>query len=88
MSKRKPTANLDAAWDAFFATQKIDDPAALRAAGWRLPDDIARKLGTNPNAARQTCMRAVEARTFESKKFRVPTGQGVRDVTFYRPLTR
>ena len=88
MSKRKPATNLDAAWDAFFETQKLDDPKKLRAAGWRMPDDIAAPLGLNLNAARMACMRGVEAGKFESKKFRVPTGRGIREVNFYRPLTR
>ena len=88
--KRKAAAkpNLDAAWDAFFATQKIDDPATLRATGWRPPEDLASRLKMNINAARMTCMRGVETGKFESKKFRVPTGRGIREVTFYRPLTR
>ena len=88
--KRKATAkpNLDAAWDAFFASQKLDDPKKLRAAGWRMPEDLAAPLGLNINAARQTCIRAVESRAFESKKFRIVSKRGLREVTFYRPLTR
>ena len=87
--KRKPAKpNLDAAWNAFFETQKLDDPKKLRAAGWRQPEDVAAGLGLNLPAARMTCMRGVEAGKFECKKFRVPTGRGIREVNFYRPLTK
>lgn len=86
--KKKPTpaaSKLDSAWGAFFDSQKLDDPKKLRAEGWRFPQEIAETLGTTVNAARTLCARHAEAGKLEHKKFRLPTGHGVREAWLYRP---
>jgi hypothetical protein len=86
--KRKPApaaSKLDAAWGAFFDSQKLDDPKKLRAEGWRTPQEIAETLGTTINAARTLCSRNAESGKFEQKKTRLPTNHGARAAWVYRP---
>lgn len=86
--KKKPTpaaSKLDAAWGAFFDSQKLDDPEKLRAEGWRSPQEIAETIGTTTNAARTLCSRSAEAGRFEQKKVRISTNHGAREAWLYRP---
>lgn len=87
--KTKPAPQkLDAAWENFFASQRLADHAALHAEGWRTATEIGEALKLNANAARSLCIRKANDGEFETQKLRVQLGVGVREVNFYRIKTQ
>ena len=81
-------AAVNKAWDAFYETTKVESEKDLAKQGWktiRAISDESKLTIASVNCRVET---AVGKGTLETKKATIRTGQGVREVKFYRPISK
>lgn len=81
-------AAVNEAWDAFYSTTKVESEKDLAKLGWKTIRAIANE--SNLTIASISCRveTAVGKRTLEIKKATIRTSQGIREVNFYRPISK
>lgn len=77
-------AAVDAAWQAFFESQKLDDVDRLRADGWKTADEILLSIEGNLGS-RQRIDQAANRGVLEKTQANMLSGSKRRKVNFYRP---
>lgn len=85
-TKRKSVAPapVDAAWQAFFESQKLDDVDRLRADGWKTVEEILCSIGGS-EACRQRIDLAAKRGQLEKIQANIISGNKRRKINFYRP---
>lgn len=81
-------AAVSKAWDAFYLTTKVESEKDLAKQGWktiRAISDESKLTIASVNCRVET---AVGKRILETKKATIRTGQGIREVKFYRPISK
>lgn len=77
-------APVDAAWQAFFDSQKLDDADELKAQGWRTIDEILLEIGED-SRARQRIDQASRRGMLEKTQASIFISGKRRKINFYRP---
>ena len=81
-------AAVNEAWSSFYSTTKVESEKDLAKQGWKTVRTIAEE--SKLTIASITCrvQTLVGKRMLESKKATIQTNQGVREVKFYRPISK
>jgi len=81
-------ADVSKAWDAFYDSTKIENEKDLEKQGWKTVRMISSE--SNLTIASVTCRvdTALRKGMLESKKATIHTNQGIREVKFYRPISK
>lgn len=77
-------AAVDAAWQAFFESQKLDDVDRLRSDGWKTIDQILSSIGGSM-ACRQRIDLAAKRGELEKIQANIISSNRRRKINFYRP---
>ena len=78
-------ANVNKAWSAFYETTKAESEKELEEQGWKTLRTIAAESRLTIAAVNCRVETAVGKGLLETKKATIRTGQGIREVKFYRP---
>ena len=81
-------ANINKAWSAFYETTKVESEADLEKQGWKTARAIAGETKSTIAATNSRLEIAINRTQIESKKARVMTKQGLREVNFFRPIVK
>ena len=76
------------AWDAFYSTTKVESEKELAKQGWKTVRAIAEESNLTIASITSRVQTLVGKRIIESKKATIQTNQGVREVNFYRPISK
>jgi hypothetical protein len=76
------------AWGAFYSTTKVESEKDLAKLGWKTIRAISTESKMTVAAISCRVETAVAKRTLEIKKATIRTSQGVREVNFYRPISK
>ena len=76
------------AWDAFYETTKVESEKDLAKQGWKSIRAIADESKLTIASVNCRVETAVGKGTLETKKATIRTGQGIREVKFYRPISK
>lgn len=81
-------ADVTKAWEAFYKVSKHESEADLEKQGWKTARAIAGKTKSTIAATNSRLEIAINRTQIESKKARVMTKQGLREVNFFRPIVK
>jgi hypothetical protein len=81
-------AAVNKAWEAFYKVSKHDSEADLEKQGWKTARAIASETKSTIAATNSRLEIAINRTQIESKKARVMTKQGLREVNFFRPIVK
>jgi hypothetical protein len=81
-------ANVSKAWSAFYETTNVENEKELAKQGWKTIRVIAGESKLTIASVNSRVETAVGKGTLETKKATIRTGQGVREVKFYRPISK
>lgn len=81
-------ANINEAWSAFYETTKVESEKELEKQGWKTARAIAGETKSTIAATNSRLEIAINRTQIESKKARVMTKQGLREVNFFRPIVK
>lgn len=87
--KTKPSlalADIDSAWSAFFKSSEFETEESLAKQGWKTVRAIAAESGRTAASMASILDIAVQNKKVETKKAKIRTKQGIRDVGIYRPI--
>ena len=90
-AKNKSTvavAAVNKAWEAFYKVSKHESEADLEKQGWKTARAIAGETKSTIAATNSRLEIAINKTQIESKKARVMTKQGLREVNFFRPIVK
>jgi hypothetical protein len=81
-------ADVNKAWDAFYETTKVESQKDLAKQGWKTIRAIANESKLTVASISCRVETALGKGMLESKKATIRTGQGIREVKFYRPISK
>lgn len=81
-------ADVNKAWEAFYEVSKHESEADLEKHGWKTARAIAGETKSTIAATNSRLEIAISRTQIESKKARVMTKQGLREVNFFRPIVK
>ena len=81
-------AAVNKAWDAFYSTIKVESEKDLAKQGWKTIRAISEEANMTVAAISCRFETAIKKGMLESKKATIQTNQGVREVKFYRPISK
>jgi predicted transcriptional regulator len=81
-------ANVNEAWSAFYETTKVESEKELEEQGWKTVRAIASESKMTIASVNCRVETAVGKGMLETKKATIRTGQGIREVKFYRPILK
>ena len=81
-------AAVNEAWGAFYSTTKVESEKDLAKQGWKTVRTIAEESKLTIASITSRVQTLVGKGMIESKKATIQTNQGVREVNFYRPISK
>ncbi len=86
--KKRPSVaapDLTKAWNAFFESAAVEDPAELKKEGWKTNAEIATIAKYENQGGRQLADSYVRQGILEKKSAKIMVGGKRKNVNFYRP---
>ena len=81
-------AAVNEAWEAFYKVSKHESETDLDKQGWKTARAIASETKSTIAATNSRLEIAISRNQIESKKARIMTKQGLREVNFFRPIVK
>jgi len=81
-------ADVTKAWDAFYATTKVESEKDLAKQGWKSIRAIADESKLTISSISCRVETAVGKGLLETRKAIIKTNQGIREVNLYRPISK
>jgi len=81
-------AAVNEAWEAFYKVSKRESETDLEKQGWKTARAIASETKSTIAATNSRLEIAISRNQIESKKARIMTKQGLREVNFFRPIVK
>ena len=81
-------ADLNKAWSAFYQTTKVESEKDLAKQGWKTIRAISEDTNSSVASIYFRVSTGVRRGLLETKKAKIQTDLGIREIKFYRPISK